>query len=101
MCFCLRARAGYRVPSALSVSDDASIDLFISELACKSEWCRLISCVSGGDVHAVLLCFGVDGMWGKAAGSSDETRVATPAIPAFPKFQKGTGKGEVCWRGGC
>eukprot|EP00961_Rhodomonas_salina_P242704 3278646-Rhodomonas_salina.1 len=86
MCFCLRASAGYRVPSASSVSDDASIDLFISELACESEWRRLISCVSGGYVCAVLLCFGMDGtMWGKAAGSSNETRVAAPAIPAFPE----------------
>ena len=86
MCFCLRARAGYRVSSASSVGDDASIDLFISELARESEWRRLISCVSGGDVRAVLLCFGMDGtMWGEAAGSSDEARVAAPAIPAFPE----------------
>eukprot|EP00961_Rhodomonas_salina_P261042 3527825-Rhodomonas_salina.1 len=85
MCFCLRSRAGYRVSSASLVGDDASIDLFISELARESEWCRLISCVSGGNVRAMLLCFGVDGVWVKAAGSSDEARVAAPAIPAFPE----------------
>eukprot|EP00961_Rhodomonas_salina_P206561 2788817-Rhodomonas_salina.1 len=60
MRLCLRVRAGYRVQSASSVGDDASVDLFISELARESEWRRLSSCVSGGEVRAVLLCFGVD-----------------------------------------